>query len=100
MVSCFLQPSPINLYLWNVTNFLFQHPGVDSVISAFVEKDTTAEFEMIHHTPRCHDRHTWGGGEDDDDEKDDSSEGGYTKEEGGEAEQEGRCVGGLGMVVS
>ena len=32
----------------NVSNFLFQHPGGESVISTIAEKDTTAEFDMIH----------------------------------------------------
>ena len=32
----------------SLSNFLFQHPGGESVKSIFAEKDTTAEFDMIH----------------------------------------------------
>ena len=78
----------------NVSNFLFQHPGGESVKSTFAEKDTTVELDMIHppdviekYAPDATTGTLGEGGEDDDDEEDDSSEGSYTME-GGEAQQE------------
>ena len=64
----------------NVSNFLFQHPGGEWVISTFAEKDTTTEFDMIH-PPDVVEKNAPGattgslgeGGEDDDDEEDGSS---------------------------
>ena len=64
----------------NVSNFLFPHPEEEWVISTFAEKDTTAEFGMIH-PPDVVEKYAPGattgslgeGGEDDDDEDDGSS---------------------------